>query len=74
MTLIGSRFATVRKRLGMSQGRFCKAVGISLATLHDWEQGVKQPSGAAMALLRLLEHDPEAVIRTLNDKPKRKGR
>jgi DNA-binding transcriptional regulator YiaG len=78
MTLIGSRFAAVRKRLGMSQGKFVKAIGVGLSTLHDWEQGRAEPSGAALALLRVLEANPEAVLKALDAKPDpakaRKGR
>lgn len=73
MTLAGSRFVAVRKRLGMSQGAFCKAIGVSLGTLHDWEQGRRVPHGSALALLRVLEVHPDAVLDALGRKPKGKG-
>jgi putative transcriptional regulator len=70
MTLVGSRFAAVRQRLGMSQSAFAKAIGVSVGMLHHWEQGRRNPSDAALSLLRLLEADPEAAIKVLADEPK----
>ncbi|BCX81231.1 putative transcriptional regulator [Methylomarinovum caldicuralii] len=57
----------IRRRLGMNQESFCAAFGISLGTLRHWEQGRRQPRGAARVLLQLIERNPKAVLETLQD-------
>jgi DNA-binding transcriptional regulator YiaG len=51
-----------RKKLGLSQTRFARLLGISVRTLHHWEQGTRTPSGAARVLLRVAVQNPEAVL------------
>ncbi len=53
-----------RARTGLSQSRFAALLGISVRTLHDWEQGRREPSGAAKTLLRIAVRHPE-VLREL---------
>ena len=55
-----------RERLGLSQDRFADAFGVSASTLRKWEQGQRQPGGAAKTLLRVIEKEPEAVLRALS--------
>nr|WP_296986558.1 helix-turn-helix domain-containing protein [uncultured Desulfovibrio sp.] len=50
-----------RIRLGMSQQQFAKMLGISVRTLHDWEQGRREPSGAAKTLLYIAARHPDIV-------------
>lgn len=50
-----------RNRVGMSQTEFAKLLGVSVRTLQDWEQGRREPSGAAKTLLRIASQNPEAV-------------
>lgn len=57
-----------RKRLGLSQDRFAEAFGVSASTLRKWEQGQRSPTGAAKTLLKMIEREPEAVIRALRAK------
>ena len=57
--------AAIRKRLGLSQDRFAKKFGLSPATVRDWEQGRRQPERSARILLKIVEKEPEAVIRAL---------
>ncbi|WP_081729307.1 helix-turn-helix domain-containing protein [Pseudomonas sp. QTF5] len=47
--------------LGVSQSAFAKLIGVSLRTLQDWEQGRRQPTGAAQTLLRVASQHPEAL-------------
>ena len=54
-----------RARLGLSQDLFARAFGVSPSTLRKWEQGQRQPAGAAKTLLRVIENEPEAVLRAL---------
>ena len=56
----------IRKKTGMSQQRFCATFGISLGTLRHWEQGLRTPRGAARVLLKVVEQNPRAVIRAIN--------
>jgi len=51
-----------RNKLGLSQTRFAHLLGISVRTLHHWEQGTRTPSGAARVLLRVTARHPEAVL------------
>ena len=54
--------AATRRRLGLSQNRFAHLLGISVRTLHHWEQGRRKPSGAARILLRVAARHPEVVL------------
>ena len=40
-----------RMKSGLSQSEFASLLGVSVRTLQDWEQGRKQPSGAARTLI-----------------------
>ncbi len=55
----------IREKIGLSQNRFAMLVGVSKRTLENWEQGRRQPSGPARALLRILEVQPEQAVRAL---------
>lgn len=57
----------IRKKAGMSQQRFCATFGISLGTLRHWEQGLRSPRGPARVLLKVVDHDPNAVIQALSN-------
>jgi len=50
-----------RMQLEMSQQEFAAMLGISVRTLQDWEQGRREPSGAARALLKIAARHPEVV-------------
>ncbi len=49
----------------VSQARFAEALGISVGTLQNWEQGRRQPDGPAKALLRLLARHPGLLMHDL---------
>lgn len=53
--------AEARAKVGVSQNAFAKLLGVSLRTLQDWEQGRRQPTGAARTLLRVATQHPEAL-------------
>ena len=53
--------AATRQKLGLSQPKFARLLGISVRTLHHWEQGTRTPSGAARVLLRVAARHPEVV-------------
>jgi len=54
--------SATRQKLGLSQIRFARLLGISVRTLHHWEQRSRTPSGAARVLLRVAAQHPEAVL------------
>jgi putative transcriptional regulator len=55
-----------RERLGLSQSQFASRFRINLARLKDWEQGRFRPDSVALAYVRVIEREPEAVDRALN--------
>ena len=56
----------IRLRLKKSQAEFALMIGVSLATLQNWEQGRRFPEGPARALLKVAVEKPEAVIEALS--------
>lgn len=57
--------AAVRRRTGLSQDAFSRRIGVSTATLRNWEQGRRSPEGPARVLLALLDRNPRIVEETL---------
>jgi putative transcriptional regulator len=55
----------IRVRLEQSQTEFALMIGVSVATLRNWEQGRRTPEGPARALLKVAAEQPEAVRRAL---------
>ena len=55
----------IRARLKKSQQEFALMVGVSVATLQNWEQGRRRPNGPARALLRVAAKNPQAVAEAL---------
>lgn len=53
--------AKIRLKTGLSQSQFAVALQISPRTLQQWEQGRRQPSGAANTLLRIISRHPEVL-------------
>ena len=47
-----------RMKSGLSQAEFANLLGVSVRTLQDWEQGRRQPSGAARTLITIAEQQP----------------
>jgi DNA-binding transcriptional regulator YiaG len=55
----------LRVKLGLTQAQFARRFGFALDTVQQYEQGRRRPSGPASTLLRVIEADPEAVVRAL---------
>ena len=61
-----ARFARrVRRRLGLTQVEFARRIDVPHETIRNWEQGKRGPTGAARALLRILDKVPETALRVL---------
>jgi putative transcriptional regulator len=56
----------IRSRLNKSQSEFALMIGVSIATLQNWEQGRRSPEGPARALLKIASENPEAVAKALS--------
>ena len=53
--------AMARMKSGLSQSEFAGLLGVSVRTLQDWEQGRRQPSGAARTLITIAEQQPKVL-------------
>ena len=58
--------AEVRRRTGLTQAAFAKAIGVPVPTIRNWEQGRTLPDPAARSLLTLVADDPERAFRVLS--------
>lgn len=55
----------IRQRLGLSQVEFARRIDVPHETIRNWEQGKRYPTGAAKALLKVLDKAPETALRVL---------
>lgn len=55
--------ARIRRRLGLTQQAFALRFGFSVKNVRNWEQGIRQPEGAARAYLLVIDRAPRAVER-----------
>ena len=60
------RVKEVRAATGLSQAKFAKVIDVQVGTLRNWEQGRRQPTGPAKALLRAIQNDPKHVLEALS--------
>lgn len=64
--VVSSPAMEARKKTGLSQSQFASLMGVSVRTLQGWEQGRKQPSGAARTLLAIASTNPKAVLAVMS--------
>lgn len=62
----GEDVAQLRKFVDLTQVEFANAMGISVYTLRNWEQGRRVPEGPALALLRIAARHPRIIRSNLN--------
>ena len=62
--VVYSPVIVARRNSGLSQSAFAELLGVSVRTLQGWEQGRKQPSGAARTLINLAQRHPD-ILREL---------
>lgn len=61
----GEDVVALRRFVGLTQARFAEALGISVHTLRNWEQGRRRPEGPALALLRIAARHPGIIRENL---------
>lgn len=61
----GEDIAALRKFTGLTQEQFATAMGISVHTLRNWEQGRRTPEGPAISLLRIAARHPRILRENL---------
>lgn len=61
----GDDVAALRRFVGLTQEQFAEALGISVHTLRNWEQGRRHPEGPALALLRIAARHPRVLRENL---------
>ncbi len=61
----GEDVASLRRFVGLSQSQFAQAMGISVHTLRNWEQGRRRPDGPAIGLLRIAARHPRIIRENL---------
>ena len=57
----------IRAVTGLSQAKFAELLSIEVATLRNWEQGRREPTGPARALLPAIRNNPTEVIKALSE-------
>jgi DNA-binding transcriptional regulator YiaG len=61
----GEDIAALRRFVRLTQEQFAQAMGISVHTLRNWEQGRRTPEGPALALLRIAAKHPRIIRENL---------
>ena len=56
-----SAVAKARIAMNLAQSQFAELLGVSVRTLQQWEQGRREPTGAAQTLIKVAIHEPEAL-------------
>ncbi|ENG6258479.1 helix-turn-helix domain-containing protein [Yersinia enterocolitica] len=65
-TVEALKVKNIRRATGLSQVGFAKLLAVNVGTLRNWEQGRREPTGPAKALLRAIESDPVHVLKALS--------
>ena len=65
----GEDVVALRRFVGLSQTQFAQAMGISVHTLRNWEQGRRRQEGLAIGLLRIAARHPRSFAKTSSQRP-----
>ena len=64
---VAEHILAIRKRMKLSRQKFADRFGLDARAVQEWEQGRRVPDRAARILLTVIDRDPEAVVRVLNE-------
>ncbi len=56
----------VRQRVCLTKDEFAKLIRVSIKTLQNWEQGRREPTGPAAALLKIVATEPQLALKSLH--------
>lgn len=65
-TLAAIDVKKIREKTGLSQPKFASLFMIPVGTLRNWEQGRRHPEGPAVALLHIIDKEPQTAVRALH--------
>ena len=68
-----ARIARIRSGMHLSQAVFAMALNVSAETVRAWEQGKREPEGAALRLLQIAEQHPEWIVETVSVRRRAEG-
>lgn len=57
----------IRASTGLSREEFARTFGLKPGTLRNWEQGVREPEGAARIYLSLIAAEPVKIASRVKD-------
>jgi putative transcriptional regulator len=57
-----TEIAKLRARFNYSQSVFARLLNVSTKTIQAWEQGLREPSDAALKLLAIAAKHPEVLL------------
>jgi putative transcriptional regulator len=57
----------IRNEFKLSRNKFAQMIGVSARTLEGWEQGRRQPTGAARIFLVIAAKHPEIVAEVVTE-------
>jgi len=60
--VVVSQAVEARVATGLSQPSFADLIGVSTRTLQEWEQGRRNPSPAAITLLKIAIKHPDVLL------------
>src|SRR5579862_9639658 len=65
--VIGSSgIRAIRERTNLPQSDFAHLIGVSVKTLQNWEQDRRRPTGPAVALLKIISHEPQLAVKAIH--------
>jgi len=60
-----AEIAAIRESLGMSQAVFASVIGVTAASVMNWEYGRRTPSGPVCRLLRIAAKTPGVLMESV---------
>ncbi|MCZ2151536.1 MAG: transcriptional regulator [Bryobacterales bacterium] len=61
-----SMIRAIRERTSLSRQEFARLTGVSVKTLQNRGQDRRHPTGPAIALLKIIAHEPHLALKTIH--------